>query len=467
MIVKRGVRCKDSVKSNSTYSNKKYSFVNIPSSKSGQVTIFIIIGILILFVFAGILFFTNNIVKEKTDAAGEPIITKVPSQFQPIQVYTENCMRRITENGLNLIGAQGGYLHPDLVGKYSELNPTDSDGLNLGSTQVPYWHYNSIPNKQNSVGYRSLKPELLESEDPGLAIEAQLSKHIKENINDCLDAYNIFKEQGFEFDYTEDTKKDIELSIGETTINVFFKTSFNVDKAGADTHFEQFFVRIPLNFKRFYDLASDIAEAEQEYQFLERQALDLVEIYSGVNADKLPPTYDLKNSKSSIFWQVDDAEKNYKEVLATNIPYLRFLGSRNNFDYEFPVSRLQDTLQANHDAMILPLDGGQGLEISFDYLGWPIYFDISGKDFVGGQELFFTNPLGIPPFSLTMQRYRNQYDISSPVLVTIRDPDALGGKGYTFTFALESNLRNNWNVSPERSDECYYATSLQEIKYIL
>jgi hypothetical protein len=42
-----------------------------------------------------------------------------------------------------------------------------------------------------------------------------------------------------------------------------------------------------------------------------------------------------------------------------------------------------------------------------------------------------------------VQRYRTSYDVSYPVLVTLRDPQALDGQGYTFAFALESNIRNN------------------------
>ena len=44
----------------------------------------------------------------------------------------------------------------------------------------------------------------------------------------------------------------------------------------------------------------------------------------------------------------------------------------------------------------------------------------------------------LPPIPFTLNRYFSVYDLSYPVLVTIRDTAALNGRGYTFAFALES-----------------------------
>ena len=57
--------------------------------KKGQVTVFIIIGVLLLVVFAAILIITQFNVKEQLTSEGIPVIAQVPSQFEPVQTFTE------------------------------------------------------------------------------------------------------------------------------------------------------------------------------------------------------------------------------------------------------------------------------------------------------------------------------------------------------------------------------------------
>jgi len=66
------------------------------SNSKGQVTVFIIIGIVILFTFAGVLFITKTVTKEKFLTEGEPLISRVPQAFAPLQLYTENCLNLIS-----------------------------------------------------------------------------------------------------------------------------------------------------------------------------------------------------------------------------------------------------------------------------------------------------------------------------------------------------------------------------------
>ena len=63
------------------------------SSKNGQVTIFIIIGIILLFTFAGIMYFTSNTISEKISSEGEPVIQNAPSEFSAIQTFTQDWSR--------------------------------------------------------------------------------------------------------------------------------------------------------------------------------------------------------------------------------------------------------------------------------------------------------------------------------------------------------------------------------------
>ncbi|MFH1275717.1 MAG: hypothetical protein ABIH82_01255, partial [Candidatus Woesearchaeota archaeon] len=68
-------------------------FQNPFKSKKGQVTIFIIIGIALLFAFAGVMYVTKIIKKDALETEGASAIEDVPSQFRPVRLYTEDCLR--------------------------------------------------------------------------------------------------------------------------------------------------------------------------------------------------------------------------------------------------------------------------------------------------------------------------------------------------------------------------------------
>ncbi|MBU0536508.1 MAG: hypothetical protein KKE20_06065, partial [Nanoarchaeota archaeon] len=80
---------------------------------------------------------------------------------------------------------------------------------------------------------------------------------------------------------------------------------------------------------------------------------------------------------------------------------------------------------------------------------WPIYFYITQGEIIKPKE-----SISIPLVSalLPIQRYDLPYDVSYPVMVSIRAPDALRGKGYSFVFALESNVRNNEPITGETAE---------------
>src|SRR3989344_3328104 len=79
------------------------------SSRSGQVTIFTIIGLLI--VLGGIVFFYST---QKVQKPLEPEIKivqeQVPVEFDPIRKFANDCAYSVAVEGLKIIGEQGGYI---------------------------------------------------------------------------------------------------------------------------------------------------------------------------------------------------------------------------------------------------------------------------------------------------------------------------------------------------------------------
>ncbi len=440
--------------SSSTFS----SFCNLKKSipsKRGQVTIFIIIGIVILFLFSGILYITKVYTKEELTAEGGPIVAAVPQEFQPLQAYTENCLAQVGRRGLLVLGQQGGYIYPELAGKYSSADPTDADGIDLEPIKVPYWYYNVLANENPEVSYSSKKPALYASEDPELSIETQLSRFAEENIAECLADYAVFEAEGFVVDApalqegSEDLK-EIKVTVADQSVNFWLKMDLEASKGDANTEMNQFYVPVPIHLKQMYDTAAELAAVEKNHSFLELQALDLLTAYAGVDYNRLPPMEQMTfNQPVPVVWAKSDIKIKTESLLSSSVPLLRYLGSTNFYRFEYSQQEgatvdLRDLYQKHYDNMILPLDKAQGMEVNFDYFGWNTYFDMNDK---GGniEPSIFDGPLvpPMPKIPLDIHRYYSTYDISYPVLITLRDPNALEGRGYTFAFALEANLRNN------------------------
>lgn len=71
--------------------------------KKGQITIFIIIGILIV---SALTYFIS--VKTKTSSIEEtPQIEDVPEELQPVNAYVQGCIILTAKQGLKILGMQG------------------------------------------------------------------------------------------------------------------------------------------------------------------------------------------------------------------------------------------------------------------------------------------------------------------------------------------------------------------------
>lgn len=411
-------------------------------NKRAQVTIFIIIGILLL-VGVGLFFYITSQVIQKEIAPGVKIsIERLPSEFQPVATFIESCMTNIGTNALNRIGQTGGFYEPI---NSNPLVPTESGSVELSpgsGLNVAYWYHLKDSNTCSGTCTFVLSKPFLHKKEGSPSIEEELEKYVDDNLNECFGDFTVFSGQGIEIIPLGDMKTDTYVT--DDGVAFVLNYPLNLLTEGNEKTAEQFYVEIPLKLKKMYELADYITSLQVSNKFLERDVLNLITGFSGVDEHKLPPTSDFRfGYGGSVRWRKSQVRDDIVSMLTSYMPLLQVYGTRNYEEVEVYSNELGNSLY--NEGMLIPTDGSFGqFETGFDYLGWQPYFELSPckGDLCEPESMTFKL---LQVFG--MQNYEFEYDLSFPVLASINDPDALFGEGYLLQFMLEGNIRGNSPMS--------------------
>lgn len=357
-----------------------------------------------------------------------------------------NALGELQIDGLRIAGQQAGYIYPKEYGEYS-ADATNSDGILFSeNTAVPYWMYNKIHNDAGVIDLTSLRPPLKRADGKN-SIESQLDRYVNENLKNCLGNYSVFTEQGYSV--KEAGKVDATATVVQGHVTFSAKYPMDVSVGKVKSRISSFYADIPLDLYNIYSIAENITGLEQEYTFLERGTLNWITSFSAIDKNKLPPITDMDfRFVGTTFWLKENVEKNLKSMLSSYIPMFRIMPSRNFYRYEYPANlEYSDLMQRVYDDTIVNVNKQNSLDVRFDYLPlWPIYLNVDEDAGVIKPDSL---SLSFPMVLFGVQNYKTVYDVSYPVMVSLNDPEALSGAGYSFSFALEANIRANQPVEDD------------------
>lgn len=179
---------------NTTFKNKTTAYWGMVQKNSrcdshGQVTIFIIVGLVIL-LLAGILVSIRFFAMAGKPAPGAQNIQEASLSTAPVQTFVEACLKQAAEEGVLFLGRHGGYYDlPELA---------DPD------LAMPYYFYED-------------RNALLPREE----LQQQLSVYLQQELFFCLKNFVPFRQQGYDVTYGN---KDIrvELSDADARIQLYF-----------------------------------------------------------------------------------------------------------------------------------------------------------------------------------------------------------------------------------------------------
>jgi len=416
----------------------------VKNEKKGQITVFIIIGLILLFVIGTALYITRQKVTKEFEAV-RPKVAELPSEVQPLRDFVDSCIRRLATDGLRKIGDSGGYIDTKFL-SVDSMSPTDGEGVQLSPGKQPtiaYWWYLSSKNKcvPPDCLFDSKRPPLYRS-GGSLSIEAQLDDYITKNMRGCLGNFEDFKKRGCNVEergepkVTANVAKDDVFFVGKYPLRATCgQQSYDVD---------EFYVTIDLNLREIYNLATEITNFQSQYRLLEEVTKQLIYTFSELDSEKLPPPRALQVGPPmpSMFWIKFEVERKLRMILESYIHFIQ-TSSVRNYDYVLPIEEtdLERAEIMYNRQYLIPLNVSHpDIEVRFAYFDWwKPYFELS----CNGQLCRADSGTNFQLLPFTINRYNFAYDVSFPALVEVRNPDAFNKEGYSFKIFLEANMRDS------------------------
>jgi hypothetical protein len=418
--------------------------------KKGQVTVFVILGIVLLIVAA-------LLITVKTQINSDPdveIVFEGGLDAKRVHSFVTTCLSSVAKQGLEEIGKTGGNINTQ--GLVLSPIPTQSDVLMFSPLKVPYWHYLKDCSASSIGCMASNKPPLCKVDDECViqgyagpnSIEEQLELYVQNELSSCTRQFRTL--EGL-VSVVETGSLEVDVMIGES--DVFFKLDYPLlvssVSSESEENLELFSTKLSVNLKQIYELSSDIIEAEDRATFFEAITLDLITVYSGLDESKLPPMAEITLfGFSKKFWVRNEVEEKLADII---LPYMQFVQFQNVANYRPIILNEETDDDVYEDGFwslfdILPSDDGalySDLEVNVQYTYEPIYLNIGDSELIQPTSPDFGNLFFLKWINFLMSDYRFNYDLSYPLLIKVTEKEAFNNEGFTFYFAVEVNLRDN------------------------
>ncbi len=195
---------------------------------------FIIVGVLVLVVTAGLLFLAETMTTQ-TIEAGQEIIAE-GYEFEHVRSFVEQCLKKTSEEGLGFVSLQGGYYHvPEPAEDYVFV-------------QIPYYF---------DVGQKHFPTKEI--------IAQQIELYVEDKMETCLNDFVAFKNQGYTF-REEEMKADVRL---EKNINFELEYPLQIQKGESIKEFNHFSHTLPVDFEDVYStIEQAVSEQEKNANFV-------------------------------------------------------------------------------------------------------------------------------------------------------------------------------------------------------
>jgi hypothetical protein len=426
-------------------------------SRHAQITVFIIIGIILVF-SVGI----YGYLRSEGVAPTEIFQQKSP----PVVAFVEACMEKVALDALDAMGSQGGYivLPIDIA-----ANPTRHVSLVPGvggeyAPKVPFWYFEGrteIP----SIRY----------------MQFEVQSYVDENLKYCIDNFTSMRD---EYIINELSNYTTTVLFTDQDAVIGLDYAIEIQPRGKDetTRREQFMVKLDLPIKRMWELGKELLEAENRMTFFENMTLNLMAAHPPEDIPFTGMTFHC----GRLQWNLFDVKSKLIKALEPAVSATRFKGTDHApFEADEDAYRaIRSAIdQANSKNVLKAPKDSDGAITSVPRLNLPrnipsdsydyfqYYFQFTEGDYrqfrvhskydeAWGMKLLATpNQYGVMKSGvqdlksqimsfMCLNTYHFVYDLVYPVTISISDQEALHGRGYVFRYAFPVQIFHNY---PDRS----------------
>ena len=384
--------------------------------KRGQVTAFIIIGLLILIVIAGVIIIKQEIVQKYFEKI--KLTKRLPEEIKPVQEFLDSCTAQVSKEGIELVASQGGY-------------------LNLPIDNIPTTSFTPIPATLEIIPGSDLKAPLWFRETPNgipeiniptkIDVEDSISKYVNRRFALCVNNLTTFTDQGYIFTAQRNPKTTTTLKEDKIVVSIDYP--LEVQGKIANFSLGNYNADIDSGLGKLYNAAKEIMESENEGLFLENKTIDLLIAY-----DPEIPYSGIDISCNEKIWYKPEVELKLKNILFENTAAITVKDSGaetlDNLKY------LQfDAFKSSH----------KDVDVNFMYIpDWPTVIEINPHEGNILRSDQITKKIGGAASALLstfvcINQHRFVYTLKYPVLITLNDKKT----GLTFQFATEVIIKNN------------------------
>ena len=201
--------------------------------KKAQITLFIILGIVIVIAALIVIYVQSNLIKT-TEGETRDII-KQPYTSANVKLFVESCLDISANKGITLLGMRGGFIE----------FPADVNTMVTSRTIIPFLYYRG----ENKL------PTLTKMGE-------ELSKYVNHEMIVCLDGLNEFKNMGYIIE-TGNVNTTTNISDSSVVIRVDYPIIIKDEKG--KTEISEFYKQVPLKLGKIHKLADDIMAESVEY----------------------------------------------------------------------------------------------------------------------------------------------------------------------------------------------------------
>lgn len=276
--------------------------MHLSGKKRGQLTIFIILGLLLFFFVFFLIFLKQNLSREQTEARSSQILDE-QKRLVPVKVYLDSCLYTVTEEAFLIAGKQGSRFYTYQLGDYAQKNYLSLQNnvsygvfydysrqpfaqapplyprqrFDSGVDPIAYFGDNKIPIlcEPNGINYRiqydttktltknlSVSTKIITCDSYGTnSFQESIEKYIVKRINQCFN--ETIAEELFQIKMkTGEAKADVLFTDNDVKVYLKYPLTLSYEGGTDVTTYLDFSTSLNIRFKKIYGIADKIAQRD-------------------------------------------------------------------------------------------------------------------------------------------------------------------------------------------------------------